>query len=157
MPNLGYMSVQFIHLLALSLWIGGTAAISMLVTPTLFRSLPTKATADRLVGETLRKFDRVKDACCLALAAASILKFTNWERNWNVWFATRYLAILVMILTALVADRMISPAIRILPPAARAEGDLQDSRSSPSRAFRRASAFLRQVGLFAALVALVLS
>jgi len=151
------MAVQFIHLLALSLWIGGTAAISMLVAPTLSRSLPTPATADRLVGETLRKFDRVKDACCVALAATSILKFTNWERNWNVWFAARYLAILVMILTALVAGRMISPAIRVLPPATRAEGNLQSSQNGPFRVLRRASTLLRQVGLFAALVALVLS
>lgn len=157
MPNLGYMSVQFIHLLALSLWIGGSVAIGSLAAPTLFRLLPSHPAAGQVMAEILRKFDRVKDVCCVALVVTSMLKFVNWERNWNVWFAARYLAILVMILTAFVAGWVVAPSLRNLRLTAPSGSELPPDRAERFRRLHRASVLLMQVGLLFALVALVLS
>lgn len=157
MPNLGYMVVQFLHLLALSIWIGGTLAIGGLTAPAAFRSLPSRAQAGEFMGPIFRRFDRIKDACCIALVATSLLKFANWERNWNIWFATRYLAILMMVLTALVAGWVVGPSIRHLRATVPATGALPPDRAERFRTLHRASVVLMQIGLAAALVALLLS
>ncbi len=157
MPNIGYTFVQFFHLLALSIWIGGTIAIGFLTAPTLIRSLPDRAVAGGVMGEILAKFDRIKGVCCVALVATSILKFINWERHWNVWFAARYLAIVAMVCTALAAGWGIAPALRAIRSDAPAGDDVSAEPSVRFRELHRASVLLTRAGLVAALVALTLS
>jgi uncharacterized membrane protein len=156
-PNLGYMAVQSVHLMALCLWIGGTLALGSLAAPTVFRISPTRALAGELMGEIFRRFERIKQACCLALAVTSVVKFINWERNWNVWFGTRYLAILAMISTALIGGWIITPAMGRLRSASASGSDLRPPQAEQFRKLHRASRFLTRAGLFAALVALILS
>ncbi len=157
MPNVGYMAVQSVHLLALCLWIGGTLSLGMLAAPTIFRLSPSRAVAGQLMGEILRRFDRIKQACCLALAVTSVLKFITWERNWNVWFGTRYLAILVMISTALIGGWVIAPAMGRLRSSSTSGSDLHPPQAEQFRRLHGASVFLTRAGLLAALVALILS
>jgi uncharacterized membrane protein len=156
-PNVGYMAVQSVHLMALCLWIGGTVSLGMLAAPTVFRLSPSRAVAGHVMGEVFRRFDRIKEACCLALAVTSVLKFINWERNWNVWFGARYLAILVMISTALIGGWVITPAIGRLRTSSATGNDLHPPQAEQFRRLHGASVLLTRTGLFASLVALILS
>ena len=140
-----------------SLWIGGTVTLGMLTAPVVFRLSPTRVLAGQVMGEIFRRFDRIKEACCLALAVTSVLKFITWERNWNVWFGTRYLAILVMILTALIGGWVIAPAMGRLRSSSAKGRDLPPPQADQFRKLHGASVLLTRFGLLAALVALILS
>lgn len=94
-PNFYFMGVQFIHLLALSIWVGGIVVIGMIVAPILFRRIKSRRTAGELMGEILRKFDLVILGCIAALLITGVIKYFTWE-NLTPWNLTRYLAILVM-------------------------------------------------------------
>jgi uncharacterized membrane protein len=151
------MAVQSVHLMALCLWIGGTVALGWIAAPTVFRLSPSRAVAGQVMGEIFRRFDRVKEGCCLALAVTSVLKFITWERNWNVWFGTRYLAILVMISTAFIGGWVIAPAMSRLRSSSAGGSDLHPPHAEQFRKLHGASLFLTRAGLLAALVALLLS
>ena len=157
MPNFGYTAVQSVHLMALCLWIGGTVTLGMLTAPAVFRLSPTRALAGQVMGEIFRRFDRIKGVCCLALAVTSVLKFITWERNWNVWFGTRYLAILVMILTSLIGGWVIAPAMGRLRSSFASGSDFPLPQADQFQKLHGVSVLLTRVGLFAALVALILS
>ncbi len=94
-PNFFFMGIQFIHLLALSIWVGGIVAIGMIVAPILFRRIKSRRTAGDLMGEILRKFDLLSLFCIAALIITGMIKYWTWE-NLTPWNLTRYLAILVM-------------------------------------------------------------
>ena len=49
--------LQFISLFALSLWVGGGAAISFLVAPVVFELAGSRKLAGQIVGQVLRRFD----------------------------------------------------------------------------------------------------
>lgn len=156
MPNFGYMMVQFVHLLALSVWIGGTVAIGALTAPNVFRTISDRAVAGDLMGKIFHQFDRVKDVCSLALIITSLAKFLVWERNWNVWFSSRYLAVAIMIFTALATGWVVEPVLRQL----RAAGPPETRSAEDSIRFQRLhhiSVLMMQVGVGAALIALLLS
>ncbi len=53
---LGFL-VEFISLFALSLWVGGGAAISFLVAPVVFELAGSRKLAGQIVGQVLRRFD----------------------------------------------------------------------------------------------------
>lgn len=156
MPNFGYMVVQFIYLLALSVWIGGTVSIGALTAPSVFRILSDRDAAGEIMSRIFQQFDRVKDVCSLALITTSLAKFLTWERNWNVWLASRHLAVAIMIFTALTTGWVVGPALRKL----RSAGPLQARSAEDSARFRklhRLSVLMMQIGTGAALLALLLS
>lgn len=156
MPNFGYMLVQFIYLLALTIWIGGTVAIGALTAPNVFRTLSDRASAGEIMGKIFYQFDRVKDICSLVLITTSLAKFLTWERNWNVWIASRHLALSIMIFTALTTGWVVGPTLQQLrsagPPEARSA-----EVAARFQKLHRISVLMMQVGLVAALVALLLS
>jgi hypothetical protein len=109
-PNFYFMGVQFIHLMALSVWTGGIAIIGSIVAPTLFRKVKSRKTAGELMGEILRKFDRVSLFCAGALIITGIIKYWSWE-NLTPWNLTRYVAILIMTMGGLYSALVISPKL----------------------------------------------
>ena len=110
-PNFYFMVVQFIHLLALSVWVGGIVAIGLIVAPILFRRIKSRRTAGELMGEILRKFDILSLFCIAALIITGIIKYWTWE-NLTPWNLTRYLAILVMSGGGLYSALVVSPKLR---------------------------------------------
>lgn len=105
------MGIQFVHLLALSVWVGGIVAIGAIVAPILFRRVKSRKTAGELMGEILRRFDQVTLFCAGALIVTGIVKYYSWE-NLTPWNLTRYLAILVMTAGGLYSALVISPRLR---------------------------------------------
>lgn len=110
-PNFYFMVVQFIHLLALSVWVGGIVGIGLIVAPILFRRIKSRRTAGELMGEILRKFDIVSLYCIAALILTGIIKYSTWE-NLTPWNLIRYLAILVMSGGGLYSALVVSPKLR---------------------------------------------
>ncbi|MFY9269250.1 MAG: DUF4149 domain-containing protein [Candidatus Manganitrophaceae bacterium] len=110
-PNFYFMAVQFIHLLALSVWVGGIVSIGMIVAPTLFQKGRSRQTGGELMGEILRKFDIVSLACIAALAITGVIKYWTWE-NLTPWNLSRYLSILVMSGAGLYSAFAVSPKLR---------------------------------------------
>lgn len=110
-PNFYFMGIQFIHLLALSIWVGGIVGIGLIVAPTLFRKIKSRRTAGELMGEILRKFDLLSLFCIAALIITGIIKYWTWE-NLTPWNLTRYLAILVMSGGGLYSTLIVSPKLR---------------------------------------------
>jgi putative copper export protein len=110
-PNFYFMGIQFIHLLALSIWVGGIVAIGFIVAPTLFRRIKSRRTAGELMGEILRKFDLLSLFCIAALIITGMIKYWTWE-NLTPWNLTRYLAILVMSGGGLYSALVVSPKLR---------------------------------------------
>ena len=110
-PNFYFMGIQFIHLLALSIWVGGIVAIGAIVAPILFRRVKSRRTAGELMGEILRRFDQVTLFCAGALIVTGVIKYFSWE-NLTPWNLTRYVAILIMTAAGLYSALVISPRLR---------------------------------------------
>lgn len=110
-PNFYFMFVQFIHLLALSIWVGGIVGIGLIVAPILFGRIKSRRTAGELMGEILRRFDIVSLYCIVALAVTGVIKYATWE-NLTPWNLIRYLAILVMSGGGLYSALVVSPKLR---------------------------------------------
>src|SRR5579884_1229982 len=110
-PNFYIMIVQFIHLLALSIWVGGIVGIGLIVAPILFRRIKSRKTAGELMGEILRRFDIVSLYCIAALIITGIIKYSTWE-NLTPWNLIRYVAILIMSSGGLYSALVVSPKLR---------------------------------------------
>lgn len=89
------MGVQFIHLLALSIWVGGIFILSAIVTPVLHQRIPSQHLASTLISDIFRKFDKVVVCCASALVITALIKFLKWE-NLTPWNLIRYMAIFIM-------------------------------------------------------------
>jgi hypothetical protein len=131
-PNFYFMGVQFIHLMALSVWTGGIVIIGSIVAPTLFRRVKSRKTAGELMGEILRKFDRVSLFCAGALILTGVIKYWSWE-NLTPWNLTRYVAILIMTIGGLYSALVISPKLHewLTYPAGGEKGGERSVPSSP--------------------------
>ncbi|MFQ5456167.1 MAG: DUF4149 domain-containing protein [Nitrospirota bacterium] len=113
MPNFYFMGVQFFHLMALAIWVGGMVIIMFIAAPAIFKRLESRTLAGEITGEILRKFDIIVFFCISALVITGIIKYLNWE-NPTPWIIMRYMAILVMSLSAIYSSGIISPKMRSL-------------------------------------------
>ncbi|MEC4677144.1 MAG: DUF4149 domain-containing protein [Nitrospirota bacterium] len=95
-PNFYFMGVQFFHLLALAVWVGGIVVIRCIVLPTLLHSTSSPQSVVLVLREVYRKFYKITLFCALVLIATGFIKFMTWE-NLTPWNAIRYLAIFGMI------------------------------------------------------------
>ncbi len=114
-PNFYFMGIQFIHLFALSVWVGGIVIIGAIVAPTLFKKIEPRRQAGELMGQILSKFDKVALFCSGALISTGMIKFFTWE-NLTPWNATRYLAIMTMSGVCFYSVFVISPRLRARLP-----------------------------------------
>ena len=76
--------IQWIHFLALSLWIGGIIFLSGIAAPAVHRSMAAKAVAGEIVGNILKKFNGVELTACLLLIVTSFsaLRFIQVKKEW---------------------------------------------------------------------------
>lgn len=114
-PNFYFMGIQFIHLLALTVWVGGIVIIGAIVAPTIFKKIEPRRKAGELMGQILSKFDKLALSCSGALISTGIIKFFTWE-SLTPWNATRYLAIVIMSGVCFYSVFVISPRLRARLP-----------------------------------------
>jgi len=157
-PNFYFMGVQFIHLMALSIWVGGSVMVGAIVAPTLFRRIKSRRTAGELMGEILRKFDRVILFCAAALVATGIIKYVTWE-NLTPWNLIRYLAILIMTAGGLYSALVISPRLNewLSSPGEKGAETAGEGPRSDFNQLHHASVRLMMLNLICGVIALLMA
>lgn len=110
-PNFYFMGVQFIHLLALSIWVGGILIIQVVVMPNLFRIKTSQQSVSHLFATILQRFNEITLLCAFALISTSIIKFWSWE-NFTPWNLIRYVAIALMSVISFYVFFKISPQLK---------------------------------------------
>lgn len=134
-PNFYFMGIQFMHLFALAIWVGGIVIIGAIVAPTIFKKIEPRSQAGELMGQILSKFDKVTLGCSGALVGTGMIKFFTWE-NLTPWNATRYLAIFIMSGVCLYSVFVVSPRLRALLPQGHSR-DKTDENDSPGQMSER--------------------
>lgn len=129
MPNWTYLTLHFFHTLALALWVGGTVAIGVIVAPVAFAEADSRQTAGRIVGRSLRRFDRLVVGCIVALAVTSVL-MVRWFGRWSPWYAIEYACIALMSASALFSMFVLTPRIRVLREAFPVAGPPEGSEAA---------------------------
>jgi uncharacterized membrane protein len=103
--------LRWCGLLALSLWVGGGAAIAFLAAPVVFERAESRTRAGEMVGGMLRRYERMVLFCILVSASSAGLG--------AVFFRTRAAALQVGVVgvmagLALVSQRWVGPRIAAL-------------------------------------------
>ncbi len=91
MPNLSYMAVNWVYMLALCIWLGGMIAFVVLFAPSLTATL-SREDAGRVVSAFLGRFRTAVIVCILLLAITCAAKFTLWETI-TPWLILRWAAL----------------------------------------------------------------
>lgn len=104
------MGIQFIHLFALSVWVGGIVFIQTVLAPILSEWDRSSLSSEFLLNEVFRKFYQTTLFCSAAMVITGIIKFWHWE-NLTPWNLIRYLAIGIMASVALYTALKISPRL----------------------------------------------
>jgi uncharacterized membrane protein len=113
MPNWSFIAVHGTYLLALAVWIGGTAFVTFVAAPVAFRLLSTRAEAGRVVGEMLRRFEKGVVGCLLVLALTAALKLARFESAVPPVIA-RYVLLALAAFAAVAGMTWIAPRLRAL-------------------------------------------
>lgn len=120
LPNFYFMGVQFIHLLALSIWVGGILIIQAVIFPSFSSTKTSQKISSKLRTEILKRFHQLTLFCAPVLVLTSVIKFWAWE-NLTPWNLIRYIAISVMAAMSLYAFFKLLPQLNQLPPEQGAE------------------------------------
>ncbi len=97
MPNLLIISAV-IEVLALVLWVGGLAVLTLIVAPAVFQTAPSRESAGRTFGLILQRFNRLGWACGLAILVAGPLRYAGrFSQELYAAEFTRYLLGLLML------------------------------------------------------------
>lgn len=156
------MGIQFFHLLALSVWIGGIIVIRAVVTPTLVQGLSSEQKSGILVREIFCRFNRAALICAGALIATGLIKFLTWE-NLTPWNLLRYLAVVTMSSICLYSSLKIFPQMghRILkkesPPPLFTLTEGADTSPAKRTRLYRLSVRLMLVNLICGMTALLMA
>jgi hypothetical protein len=104
--------LHFLYFLSLGVLIGGALALGGAAAPTLFRELD-RARAGTVFGAILERWDGVAVFAAMLLAAASALKFVNFETGESKIYL-RYVAVAFVIVATLYSSAWANPIARAL-------------------------------------------
>lgn len=149
MPNWTYLSLHFLHTLALALWIGGIVALGALTAPAVFRLASSRETAGAIMLAVFRRFDIVVLGCIVVLASTSAMMIA-WFGRLSAWYAIEYVSITMMSASALFSYFIISPRLRGLR-------DRGESAGADFQRLHRTSEMSMQFNLACGAVALLFS
>ncbi len=152
-PNFYFMGVQFIHLLALSIWVGGILMIQAVIIPSFFSIKTSQRNLSALLAIILQRFNQITLLCTLALISTGIIKFWSWE-NLTPWNLIRYSAIALMSGISLYAFFKISPLLKQLFTAKTSESVHEIKLNHP---LYRQSTSLMRLSLSCGLTALLMA
>lgn len=98
-----------IEIIAITIWVGGMAALSFIVAPAIFQTAASRDSAGKTFGTILRRFHPVMYACGLLILAAAGMRWAGAFRN-KLYAPelTRYVIALIMLVLALYSGLVIS-------------------------------------------------
>jgi hypothetical protein len=90
--------IQWVHYLALSLWIGGIAFLSGIAAPAAFRSMASRTVAGEIVGKMLKQLNHLELICVMILLVTcfSAFQFVIDHKN-KIWLLISILIFMGMI------------------------------------------------------------
>src|SRR5262245_44489738 len=116
--------LRFTFLFALSLWVGGGAAISFFVAPVVFEFAGSRSLAGEIVGQVLRRFD------LYALVAGSIALLAALVEMLGTVGASRTLGLKLALIAAMLGLSLYS-RFALLPEIRKLRAQLGDIDSVP--------------------------
>ena len=89
--------IQWLHYLALSLWIGGITFVSAVAAPAAHRSMASKAIAGQIVGDMLKRLNAVEMICAglLLVTSFSSMRFIQYHRH-LLWVMVFFIILMAM-------------------------------------------------------------
>ncbi|MFQ5508184.1 MAG: DUF4149 domain-containing protein [Leptospirillia bacterium] len=119
MPNLTFMGVQFVYMLALVIWVGGMIGFIVLFVPSMSAVLERHVTG-QVITNFLPRLKKVVAICIVLLAVTSAVKLVLWE-NITPWLIGRWAALAAMFALAVYDYAIVNPRMT----AAKAAGDIK--------------------------------
>lgn len=114
MRNLVTLSA-IIEIIAITLWVGGMAALAFIAAPAIFQSEPSREKAGKMFGLMLKRFHWVAYACGAVILIAGAMR---WRGSFNHRLAaselTRYVIAVLMLGLALYSGLVISRRLEAL-------------------------------------------
>jgi uncharacterized membrane protein len=110
----------FVHLTATTLWIGGLFITSILVWPSMRRSLETSPALYSLLSRLRQRFYPISNLCLIALIVTGLFQMTanenydgflNFENSWSKIMLAKHILIAVMALAGLLLQYGVAPAL----------------------------------------------
>ena len=88
--------IQWLHYLALSLWVGGITFLAAVAAPAAHRSLISRAVAGEIVGHILKRLNLVELACAATLlgTTANAFWFVSADRYPRLWVLTAVISMM---------------------------------------------------------------
>ena len=79
--------IQWLHYLALSLWVGGITFLCAVAAPSVHHSMVSRAVAGQVVAKMLKRLNVIEIACCFLLIVTSVLSFRFIHQKQNgLWY-----------------------------------------------------------------------
>lgn len=101
MRNLVSMSA-IIEIIAITLWVGGMAALAFIAAPAIFQSEPSREKAGKTFGLILKRFHFVAYACGAVILLAGALRWLgSFNHHLGASEVTRYVIAVLMLALAL--------------------------------------------------------
>lgn len=120
------------YFLALALWVGGLAALSLVAAPVVFKTAPSRPVAGEIFGSVLRTFGYVEMGCAALLAVSSIvLGLRSPEEGWVKGLRLTLVGLMLLLLMTYalgIHPAMAQERARVPEFASLAEGDPRRAR-----------------------------
>jgi len=98
-----------IEIIAITIWVGGMAALAFIAAPAVFQSEPSREKAGKMFGLMLKRFHWVAYGCGLAILIAAALRWAgSFNHRLGASEVTRYVMAALMLLLALYSGLGIS-------------------------------------------------
>ena len=83
-PDHVWHFLEWLHYLALGLWIGGIVFVCFMAAPAAHGSMASKAVAGDIVSRILKRLNRMEIVCCLVLLGTtfSAFRFVSYRQAW---------------------------------------------------------------------------
>lgn len=108
MRNLVTLSAV-IEILALTIWVGGMASLSLIAAPAIFQTAPSRESAGKIFGLILKRLHPVMYVCGAAILIAGLMRWAgSFNHRLNASEITRYTIAVLMLGLALYSGLVIS-------------------------------------------------
>jgi len=101
-----------IEIIAITIWVGGMAALAFIAAPAIFQSEPSREKAGRTFGLILKRFQFVAYACGVLLLVAAAMRWAgSFDHNLSASEMTRYVIGVLMFGLSLYSGLVITPKL----------------------------------------------
>jgi uncharacterized membrane protein len=98
-----------IEIIAITIWVGGMAALAFIAAPAVFQTAPSRENAGRIFGLILKRFHPVMYICGVVILIAGVMRWVgSYNHHLHASEITRYLIAILMIGLSLYSGFVVS-------------------------------------------------